>query len=145
MADVFDRAKRSQVMSRIRGQGNKATELALISLFRAYGIKGWRRHQKIFGRPDFIFPKKKVAVFVDGCFWHGCPKHSNMPVNDRVFWNKKLFGNKKRDQLVSRTLRSKGWRVLRVLEHEFSLRHKTRLIRRLSQALAINITVTLID
>ncbi len=68
MADVFTKAKRSEVMSRIRGRGNKATELALAKLLRRHRITGWRRNQAVFGKPDFIFPKLKLAVFVDGCF-----------------------------------------------------------------------------
>ncbi|HUI06395.1 MAG TPA: hypothetical protein VL486_05265 [Verrucomicrobiae bacterium] len=92
MPDVFTKRKRSEVMSRIRGRGNKDTELALAKLLRANRITGWRRQQglRIEGtkrragtaRPtnvgiDFVFPKQRVAVFVDGCFWHGCPKHSS--------------------------------------------------------------------
>jgi DNA mismatch endonuclease (patch repair protein) len=68
--------------------------------------------------PDFIFPKQKVALFVDGCFWHGCPKHSNIPKNNQEFWAKKLQGNKTRDKFVNRELRKMGWRVVRVWEHE---------------------------
>jgi len=75
MTDVFTEAKRSEVMSRIRAHGNRGTELALIALFRASGLTGWRRRQPVFGKPDFVFRGSKVAVFVDGCFWHGCPKH----------------------------------------------------------------------
>jgi DNA mismatch endonuclease (patch repair protein) len=101
MSDVFTKAKRSEVMSRIRGQGNKATELALIRIFRAYSITGWRRYQPVFGKPDFIFNGQKLALFVDGCFWHCCPKHSNLPVNNREFWQKKLAANKARDRLVN--------------------------------------------
>jgi DNA mismatch endonuclease (patch repair protein) len=71
MADVFTKIKRSQVMAAIRSKGNKDTELKLISIFRKYRITGWRRHQVVFGNPDFIFRKAKIAVFVDGCFWHG--------------------------------------------------------------------------
>jgi DNA mismatch endonuclease (patch repair protein) len=120
MADVFTKAKRSLVMSRIRGRGNKETEVALAKLLRRHGITGWRRHYHIFGRPDFAFPKQKLAVFVDGCFWHGCPRHSNMPVNNRVFWKKKLSANKLRDRLVARTLRLQGWWVLRIWEHDLT-------------------------
>jgi DNA mismatch endonuclease, patch repair protein len=118
MSDVFTKEKRSQVMSRIRGRGNKDTELAMINIFRRYHISGWRRNQVLFGKPDFVFPQHKVAVFVDGCFWHGCPLHSNMPKNNREFWEKKLNGNKARDRLVSRTLRKLGWKVVRIWEHE---------------------------
>src|SRR5260370_40964884 len=79
MPDVSTRATRSEVMSRIRGHGNKDTELAVAKLFRAHRITDWRRNQKIFGKPDFVFSKLKLAVFVDGCFWHGCPKHATKP------------------------------------------------------------------
>src|SRR5688500_1907499 len=84
MPDVFTPAKRSHVMSRIRGRGNKDTELALAALLRRNGIAGWRRHQPVFGKPDFVFPKLRLAIFVDGCFWHCCPGHSNLPVNNRA-------------------------------------------------------------
>lgn len=70
------------------------------------------------GKPDFVFSKQKVALFVDGCFWHGCPKHANMPRNNQEFWAKKLQGNKDRDKLVNRELRKLGWTVVRVWEHE---------------------------
>lgn len=87
-------------MSRIRGSGNKATELRMIALFRAHGITGWRRKQAVFGKPDFTFPRARVAVFVDGCFWHGCPKpkHAPLPKNRAEWWAAKLIRNKLRDQ-----------------------------------------------
>ncbi|MDE3065933.1 MAG: very short patch repair endonuclease [Verrucomicrobiota bacterium] len=116
MADVFTKAKRSEVMSRIRGRGNKETEVVLARLLRANRISGWRRHQPIFGKPDFIFPEFRLAIFVDGCFWHGCPEHATKPKNNRAFWRRKLSANKKRDQLVNRVLRRAGWRVVRIWE-----------------------------
>jgi DNA mismatch endonuclease (patch repair protein) len=67
-------------------------------------------------RPDFVFRESQTAVFVDGCFWHGCPRHATKPKNNRAFWRRKLLGNKKRDQLVTRTLRKTGWRVIRIWE-----------------------------
>ena len=133
--DIFSREKRSEVMSRIRGRGNKDTELALVKLFRQHHITGWRRHQSVFGKPDFIFPKLKVAVFVDGCFWHCCPKHCNMPANNRPFWKKKLAANKARDCRVNRTLRQTGWRVIRIWECALAGR-PTDCVRRLRLALA---------
>ena len=131
MTDVFTKRKRSEVMSQIRGRGNKDTELALAKLFRANGIAGWRRNQPVFGKPDFIFPKLKLAVFVDGCFWHGCPKHKTKPKNNALFWERKLSSNKLRDRLVTRTLRKQGWRVLRMWEHELARKNRERLLRRL--------------
>jgi DNA mismatch endonuclease, patch repair protein len=117
MADFLTVAQRSDLMSKIRGRGNRDTEMALAKLLRRYKITGWRRNQKIFGKPDFVFPKFKLAVFVDGCFWHGCPKHSRQPKSNRTFWRRKLSGNKKRDQLVTRQLQQTSWRVLRIWEH----------------------------
>ncbi|MDB5354882.1 MAG: mismatch repair protein Vsr [Phycisphaerales bacterium] len=134
MPDVFTHTKRSEVMSRIRGHGNKDTELALIRLFRLNGITGWRRRYPLFGKPDFVFPKLKLAIFVDGCFWHCCPKHSNLPVNNRLFWERKLEGNRRRDRLVSRRLRAAGWRVVRVWEHELSRKNRGRLVGRIARA-----------
>jgi DNA mismatch endonuclease, patch repair protein len=135
MAEVFTKSRRSQVMSAIRGRGNKGTELAMIAMFRRQGITGWRRHQPVFGKPDFIFRRERLAVFVDGCFWHNCPKHSNTPVNNRDFWVAKLGANRRRDALVGRTLRAKGWRVLRVWEHELTRRNEVRLTGRIRRAI----------
>jgi DNA mismatch endonuclease (patch repair protein) len=144
MADVFSKNKRSEVMSRIRSRGNKDTELALATLFRQHKITGWRRQVQVVTstlntssglrppfphpmrrrsrrlevkvRPDFIFPKLRLAVFVDGCFWHGCPKHATQPKNNRAFWRRKFSANKERDALVNRTLRRANWRVVRIWE-----------------------------
>lgn len=136
MTDVFTPAKRSQVMSRIRSRGNRDTELALASLFRKHGITGWRRHQPVFGKPDFVFPKLRLAVFVDGCFWHACPLHATKPRNHAAFWRKKLAANQARDRKVNRTLRAAGWRVLRIWEHELARKREARLVVRLHKALA---------
>jgi DNA mismatch endonuclease, patch repair protein len=73
------------------------------------------------GKPDFVFPKQKIALFVDGCFWHGCPQHGTMPKNNRPFWEKKLAGNVERDAYVARQLRKMGWKVIRVWEHELKV------------------------
>ena len=117
MADVFTKKKRSQVMAAIRSRGNKATELKLASILRAAAINGWRRHQPIPGHPDFIFRRARLAVFVDGCFWHGCRWHCRMPRDNRGYWRLKIARNKKRDRAVSKLLRSRGWRVLRIWGH----------------------------
>jgi DNA mismatch endonuclease (patch repair protein) len=144
MPDVFTKAKRSDVMSRIRSRGNKDTELALAKLLRANGIKGWRRHaslkfqissSKFQVKPDFVFRKLKLAMFVDGCFWHGCPKHSTKPQNNRTFWQRKFSANKTRDQVVTRTLKRAGWRVLRLWEHERARKNAARLMARLDRVL----------
>ncbi len=105
-------------MARIRGSGNKATELRLMAIFKEHGITGWRRKAAVFGKPDFVFSKLKLAVFVDGCFWHGCPIHATQPKTNAKFWREKIARNQARDALVTRTLRRAGWRVLRIWEHE---------------------------
>ncbi len=135
MPDVFTKAKRSEVMSRIRSRGNKNTELALMRVFRAQGVTGWRRHQTVFGKPDFVFHKLKLALFVDGCFWHACPRHTTKPRNNAAFWRKKFAANQTRDRLVTRTLRRDGWRVLRIWEHDLARRNRARLLRRIRNAL----------
>lgn len=135
MPDVFTKRKRSAVMSLIRSRGNKDTELRLIALMRVNGISGWRRGSKLTGRPDFIFPRLNLAVFVDGCFWHGCPKHGTSPKANASFWLAKITGNKARDRRVNRLLRAEGWRVLRIWEHELSRKRETRLLLRLRRYL----------
>jgi DNA mismatch endonuclease (patch repair protein) len=151
MPDVFTKAKRSEVMSRIRSRGNKDTELVLAQFFRRHHITGWRRHLQlrlpilhprssilIFTvRPDFVFRQSRLAIFVDGCFWHGCPKHGTKPKGNAAFWRRKITGNQTRDRLVNRTLRRARWRVLRLWEHTLrqattGKKHKLRLLKRLS-------------
>jgi len=139
MADVFSKSKRSEVMSRIRSRGNKDTEVALARLLRRHKISGLRRHleigkaesgkQKFKVRPDFVFPRHRLAVFVDGCFWHGCPRHGTQPKNNAAFWRKKISGNQIRDRLVTRTLRLNHWRVLRIWEHTLRRATMKRAIR----------------
>ncbi len=159
MPDVFSKAKRSEVMSRIRSHGNKDTEQRLAAIFRAHGITGWRRQvvikfrvsgfkSRVSGRkdskletwnqkhpksvrPDFIFRAQKLAIFVDGCFWHGCPEHFRRPQTRQKFWDAKITRNQARDAAVTKALRKVGWRVLRLWEHELAVRHEKRLVARL--------------
>jgi DNA mismatch endonuclease (patch repair protein) len=84
-------------------------------------------------KPDFVFRQVRLAVFVDGCFWHGCPKHATKPANNRAFWKKKLAGNKTRDRVVNRILRRAGWRVIRIWECEF--RNAKRILKRIEKHL----------
>lgn len=137
MPDVFTTKKRSEVMSRIRGSGNRDTELRMIFIFRQKGITGWRRNVRIFGKPDFVFPRHKLAVFVDGCFWHrhaGC-RFAYTPKSRCDFWVQKFASNVARDKIVIRTLRKAGWRVLRVWECRLISKHEDRTGRRLQRAL----------
>jgi DNA mismatch endonuclease (patch repair protein) len=135
MPDVFTKVKRSAVMSQIRGHGNKDTELALMKLFRKHQVKGWRRHQPIFGKPDFVFTETRVAVFVDVCFWHGCPRCYRRPASNQEYWDNKFRQNRQRDKLVNRVLRKRGWIVIRIWAHQ--LHHESSVILRVRRALLV--------
>src|SRR5262245_57926426 len=138
MPDVFTTTKRSQVMSRIRGTRNRDTELRMISLLRSAKLNGWRRNQKLFGKPDFVFPAQRVALFVDGCFWHrhkGC-KFSYTPKSRTEFWLPKFQQNIARDRLVTRTLRKAGWRVVRIWECQLTRSKQPRVLQRLRASLS---------
>lgn len=89
----------------------------------------------VFGRPDFVFPKQKVCVFVDGCFWHGCPKCCRIPKSNEEFWEMKILGNALRDVMVSGALRRQGWKVLRIWEHDLNQEKNTKLHKKLQRIL----------
>ena len=131
VADVFTRQKRSEVMSRIRGRGNKGTEGLLAKIFRLYRVRGWRRNIPLPGKPDFTFRAQRLAVFIDGCFWHACPAHGTRPKSNSEYWDAKLARNRVRDRTVTRELRRRGWRVLRIWEHE--LKNPEKVIARLKK------------
>ncbi len=134
MPDIFSKRKRSAVMAAIRSRGNRDTELRLIGFMRARGITGWRRGSKFTSKPDFVFPAVKLAVFVDGCFWHGCPLHGTQPKYNAKFWREKLARNRARDREVNRALRARGWRVRRIWEHELTRKNVGRLAAKLGRA-----------
>ena len=134
MTDIFDTEKRSEIMSHIKSSKNKSTEEKLIVLFRTHNIKGWRRKYKVFGRPDFVFHKQKVAVFVDGCFWHGHDCRNTRPKQNEEFWQRKISCNMKRDAEVTKRLEKLGWTVLRIWECELKQRNRPKLLERLSSA-----------
>jgi DNA mismatch endonuclease, patch repair protein len=82
-------------------------------------IIGWRKNPTdVHGKPDFVFDKKKLVVFVDGCFWHGCPTCRNIPATNTEFWQRKIQRTKERDEQVTKTLTKDGWQVLRMWEHD---------------------------
>ena len=114
---TFGGLTRAQLMSRIRGDGNKTTEQRLIALLRNAGLAGWRRRSTLRGKPDFSWPTARVAVFVDGCFWHrhDCGRNLTPRTNAKA-WREKINANQARDRRVNRALRRDGWSVLRVWE-----------------------------
>ena len=136
MVDIFSSKDRSDLMGRIRSHGNKTTELKLIEIFKANRIIGWRRKQDLMGKPDFVFRREKVCVFVDGCFWHGCPKCYRAPRANQAYWAAKIERNRARDRRVSKFLKAAGWKVLRIWEHQLMDKERGRLIARLQAILA---------
>jgi DNA mismatch endonuclease (patch repair protein) len=114
--------KRSRAMSAIRGKYNRSTELRLrMALIRA-GIKGWKLHAKeLPGNPDFFIEKEKVAVFVDGCYWHGCPKCGHIPKTRSRFWAAKIKRNQQRDRKKRMELTKMGITPIRIWEHELKI------------------------
>jgi DNA mismatch endonuclease, patch repair protein len=113
--DHVSRAIRSKIMAAVRSRGNTTTELPLAEQLWGAGIRGYRKHWPVAGKPDFAWPGRKVAVFVDGCFWHGCTC-KYLPRTNTEFWRNKIEANKRRDRRVVRSLRKDGWTVIRVKE-----------------------------
>ena len=132
---TFGRLSRGELMSKVHSKGNKTTEKRLASLLRKAKLSGWRRHQSLTGCPDFAWPKAKVAVFVDGCFWHGhnCGKNLNPKTNAKA-WRDKIKRNKARDHRTTYILRREGWKVIRIWECELA-KNPVRCVGRIQKAL----------
>lgn len=135
MADVFTTPKRSEIMSKVRSSGNKSTELKLIGIFKEMGITGWRRHYNVKGHPDFIFPKMKIAIFVDGCFWHGHNCRNTKPQNNSDYWEKKISNNIKHDKDITALFEKRGWRVIRIWECELTKKNRDKLLSKIDPIL----------
>ena len=133
MPAAHTKAARSNNMRAIKSSGNKSTEQRIIILFKKNRITRWRRHPNLKGKPDFIFPHQRIALFVDGCFWHGCKKHFKTPNTNRRFWMHKIRGNKKRDKVVSSDLRKSGWKVIRIWEHQVKKQLPAHIFREFSK------------
>lgn len=121
--DTVSKKKRSWIMSRIRSTSSIEV---LPKELRGLGL---RAHPKgVFGKPDFGNKTRKIAVFIDGCFWHKCPEHFKMPKSNVKFWKAKIRANVKRDRVVDETLLDSWWTVIRIWEHEVrkSARANTR-------------------
>ena len=131
MADVFDKEKRSDIMRHVRSKGNKSTELKLIEIFHSLGIKGWRRNYSVVGHPDFVFPEQRVAIFVDGCFWHGHDCRNTRPTDNADYWAAKRERNRKHDAEITARFESRGWKVLRIWECELKKMNRATLAEKL--------------
>ncbi len=117
-ADVHTEEQRSYNMSRIRGR-DTVPELLLRKTLWAKGLR-YRVKNTLPGRPDIVFPSSKLVVFIDGCFWHGCPRHMTWPKSNAQFWRSKIVKNIQRDKKVTADLKLKGWSPLRFWEHEIT-------------------------
>lgn len=115
MADVMTPKQRSRCMSRVRSK-NTAIEIRLRKAVWARGLR-YRIHKALPGRPDLVFTGARVAVFVDGCFWHSCPVHGTEPKSNSEFWRRKLEANRVRDARVNKELQAQGWTVIRIWQH----------------------------
>jgi DNA mismatch endonuclease (patch repair protein) len=135
MADNLTKAQRRKNMQSIKSNKNKSTELRVMEIFRDFSITGWKINYQIYGKPDFVFLEHKLAVFVDGCFWHGCEQHCRVPEDNQEYWINKINHNIERDKFVTKQLEINGWTVIRLWEHE--LKEKDLNIRKLAHIKAI--------
>lgn len=117
MVDVHTRKQRSYNMSKIKASETKA-ELKLKPFLKSIGFI--YQPKNIYGKPDFVHKREKVVIFVDGCFWHKCPRHFKTPASNEKFWKVKINKNAERDKKVNKKLRKDGWRVIRIWEHDIA-------------------------
>jgi DNA mismatch endonuclease, patch repair protein len=117
MTDVLTQEQRKFNMSCIKGK-NTGPEVKLRKLLFAHGIRGYRIHYNLPGKPDIVFVKKKIVIFIDGCFWHKCPICFQEPETRKEFWMKKIQSNMDRDKKVNELLQTNGWMVIRFWEHD---------------------------
>ena len=118
MPDLFSKETRSKIMSAIKSKDTKI-ERKLRSILWQIGYR-YRIHYKIIGKPDIVFPKQKIAIFCDGCFWHGCPKCYKPPKSNQKYWDTKIQKNQTRASYVNDKLKNEGWIVLRFWAHEIN-------------------------
>ena len=129
--------ERSALMAKVRAKGNLSTERKAEAALKKARIKGWSKHpKKVPFKPDFYFPRAKIVLFIDGCFWHACPRCRRRTPHTRYdFWKAKIEGNRLRDKRTCRFLKKKGYRVMRVWEHEVTRESWImRLLRMLEKA-----------
>ena len=119
----------------MRSKNNKSTELKLIKIFEENNIKGWQRNYPVKGHPDFVFLNKKIAIFVDGCFWHGHDCRNTRPSDHAEYWAKKRERNIKHDKEVTEMFEQRGWTVIRIWECELKKKNREKLLEKLQQLL----------
>ena len=132
MSDIYTLEKRSSVMKAVKSRNTKTTELKMIEIFKELHIIGWGRTYALIGKPDFVFPKKRIVIFVDGCFWHGKDCRNVTPSDNAEFWEAKRLYNKKHDEEVTNTLSQKNWTVIRIWECELKKKNREVLLEKIS-------------
>ena len=122
-------------MSQIKSRDTKP-EISLRKIFRKERLKGYRTHpKKVIGKPDIIFSKSKIAIFIDGCQWHKCQRHYVEPKTNTSFWLKKIDGNVKRDKFINKILKKDGWNVIRIWEHDLKKKELNNTLRKIIKVL----------
>jgi DNA mismatch endonuclease (patch repair protein) len=127
--------ERSRIMGNVKARGNKSTELKLIKLFNENGLTGWKRNYPVKGKPDFVFLSQRVAIFVDGCFWHGCEDHCRVPSSNQEYWLAKINRNKERDITTTAAFQERNWKVIRIWEHELTRKNSIEILKRIKDSL----------
>ena len=135
MSDVFNKEKRSQIMRAVKSRNTKSTEQTLLSLFKENGVTGWKRTYNVKGHPDFVFLKQRVAIFVDGCFWHGHDCRNTRPSDNADYWQKKRERNIRHDKEVTKNFEERGWTVLRIWECELKKNNREKTFNRILAAI----------
>jgi DNA mismatch endonuclease (patch repair protein) len=136
MSDNLSPADRRKTMQAVKGKGTRL-EKRLFAVLARMGLRGWKQNVKeIIGKPDVIFINQRVAIFIDGCFWHGCPAcRRKLPATNREYWERKISRNVALAKAHNRQLRRDGWTVVRIWEHEMA--NITKVKARISRALSV--------
>ena len=130
MADVFSKEKRSEIMSRIRSKGTKA-EVKVFRFLRREKIHFQKHYKRASGSPDVALPSRKLAVFIDGDFWHGYQFARWKEKLPKAYWQDKIAANMRRDRRTFAKLRREGWKVMRVWEHELTEKRKEKTLEKI--------------
>ena len=125
-------------MRQVKSKKNKSTELRLIKIFKENGVTGWKRNYPVKGHPDFVFLKQRIAVFVDGCFWHGHDCRNTRPSANEEFKKKKRERNIKHDKEITELFESRGWTVIRIWECELKRQNYERTLLKIKKHLSLD-------
>lgn len=146
LMDDRTQEQRSKTMAAVKSQ-NTRFERTFLSELPPQILRGIEQHPgDVPGKPDLAHRRRKVAIFLDSCFWHGCHKHLRMPSSNRTYWTRKIAGNRARDLRVSKELRESGWLVMRVWEHSLKTSRskkwwRTRIVNQLSLRAPFRVSV----